>query len=116
MQPVKLMIEVESDLEGIRRFLLTLAPKLESRQPGITATIQHADLRQPMRMPTRKGDTITVLLEPRQEKTAIKVTIQPSAHPRPKWRQALWRWRNRFIARLVLKRLRPAIERAAKQP
>lgn len=115
MQPVKLMIEVTSDLEGIRRFLLGMAPKLESRQPGITAQLQHADLRQPMVMPTRGGDAITVVLEPRGEKTAIKVSIQPSMRPRSKWSQGLWRWRNRWVARLVLKRLRPAIERAAKQ-
>ncbi len=115
MQPVKLMIEVQSDLEGIRRFLLGMAPKLESRQPGITAMLQHADLRQPMVMPTRGGDTITVHLEPRDATTAIKVAIQPSMRPRAKWAQALWRWRNRWVARLVLKRLRPAIERAAKQ-
>lgn len=116
MQPVKLMIEVQSDLEGIRRFLLGMAPKLESRQPGITAQLQHADLHQPMIMPTRGGDTITVQLEPRGERTAVKVNIQPSVRPRSKWSQGLWRWRNRWIARIVLKRLRPAIERAAKQP
>jgi hypothetical protein len=115
MQPVKLMIEVQSDLEGIRRFLLGMAPKLESRQPGITAQLQHADLNHPMVMPTRGGDTITVQLESRGERTAIKVNIQPSMRPRSTWSQGLWRWRNRWVARIVLKRLRPAIERAAKQ-
>lgn len=114
MQPVKLMIEVQSDLEGIRRFLLAMAPKLEPRQPGITAQLQHADLHHPMVIPTRGGDSITVNLEPRGERTAIKVSIQPSKRPRTKWGAGLWRWRNRLVARIVLKRLRPAIERAAK--
>lgn len=115
MQPVKLMIEVQSDLEGIRRFLLGMAPKLEPRQPGITAQLQQADLRHPMVMPTRGGDTITVQLEARGERTAIKVNIQPAARSRSKWAAGFWRWRNRTVGRIVLKRLRPAIERAAKQ-
>jgi hypothetical protein len=114
MQPVKLMIEVQSDLEGIRRFLLGMAPKLEARQPGITAQLQQADLRHPMVMPLRGGDAITVLLDPRGERTAIKVNIQPSMRPRSKWAAGFWHWRNRWLARIVLKRLRPAIERAAK--
>lgn len=115
MQPVKLMIEVQSDLEGIRRFLLGFFSKLESRQPGITAQIQQADLHHPMVLPTR-GTTATVLFEPRGDKTAVKVSIQPTKPLRTKWGSGFWRWRTRLVGRIILKRMRPAIERAAKQP
>ncbi|MBO9539344.1 hypothetical protein J7643_01985 [bacterium] len=111
MNTVKMMIEIPGDLEAVRRLLLKLAPRMESRQPGITAQLTHADLTQPMRMATPKGEVIDVILEPRGEMSAIKVSVQPPMRSVGKVRAAWWRWRTRFFMKWTLKGVRKAIAR-----
>lgn len=109
MDPVRMMIEIPGDLEAVRRFLLRMAPRLEQRQPGVTAQIQQADLTQPLRMAMPKGELLTVTIEPRGERSAIKVSIQPPARPMGKLRAAWWRWWARQMLRWTLKGIRRSI-------
>ncbi len=104
-----MMIEVPGDLEAIRRFLLRMAPRLEQRQPGVTAQIQQADLTQPLRMAMPKGELLTVNLEARGERAAIKVAIQPPTRPMGKLRAAWWRWWARRMLGWILKWIRKSI-------
>lgn len=125
MDPVRMMIEIPGDTEAVRRFLLRLAPRLEARQPGVTAQIQAADLSQPLRMAMPKGEVLTVNIEPRGAHAAIKVAVQPPMRPTgskavPQWlsgaaggmdrvRNAWWRWWARAMLRWALKGIRQAI-------
>lgn len=104
-----MMIEVPGDLEAIRRFLLRLAPRLEQRQPGVTAQIQQADLRQPLRMAMPKGELLTVNLEERGDRSVIKVAIQPPMRPMGKLRAVWWRWWARRMLSWSLKGIRRSI-------
>ncbi|HEY9855858.1 MAG TPA: hypothetical protein V6D05_08995 [Stenomitos sp.] len=104
-----MMIEIPGDLEAVRRFLLRMAPRLEARQPGVTAQIQQADLSQPLRMAMPKGEMLLVNIEPRGERSAIKVAIQPPVRPMGKFRTAWWRWWARQMLKWTLKGVRRAI-------
>lgn len=106
-----MMIEIPGDLEAVRRLLLKFAPRMEARQPGITAQLTHADLTQPMRMATPKGEVISVLLEPRGEASALKVSVQPPTRRFGRLGAGWWRWRTRFIMKWTLKGVRKAIAR-----
>lgn len=111
-----MMIEIPGDLEAVRRFLLRLAPRLEARQPGVTAQIQQADLTQPLRMAMPKGELLTVNIEPRGEKSAIKVAVQPPMRPMGRMRFAWWRWWARNILRWTLKGVRRSIAQEKPSP
>lgn len=108
--------ELETDLAGIRRLLLAMAPKMEARQPGITAQLQYYDFRQPMVMMSPKGDTVTITFEPQGDHTAIKVEVKPPLKPLGKLRARFWHWRTRFVLKLVLKRAKLEVARKNREP
>lgn len=118
MQPVRMKAQVPTDLEGIRRLLLSLAPRMESRQPGITAQLSQADLRQPMQMMVGKnGESVTIHFDPQgAHETAIKVEARPPYKPMGKWRAGFWRWRTRLLIKMTLKRAKLQLERSANAP
>ena len=120
MQPVRMKTEVPTDLEGIRRMLLGMAPSLEPRQPGITSQLEQANLSQPMMMMGKSGETVTIVFEPQASAsaTAIKVEVKPPFKPMGKLRQGFWRWRTRLFVKLALKRAKIAVEKdqAKQQP
>ena len=116
MQPIRMKTEVPTDVEGIRRLLLAMAPRLEARQPGITAQLQQHRFDQPMMMMGRSGETVSVQFEPVGEATAIKVEVKPPFKPVGKLRGGFWRWRTRLMVKFALKRAKLEVERKAKQP
>lgn len=116
MVPVRMKTELPTDLEGIRRMLLAMAPKMEARQPGITAQLQYYDFRAPMVMMSPQGETITIHFEPQGDHTAIKVEVRPSAKPVGNLRARFWRWRTRLVLKLMLKRAKLEVTRKQREP
>jgi hypothetical protein len=110
--------EVPTDLEGIRRMLLAMAPQMEKRQPGITAQLQYYNFQQPMLMMAPSGETVTVSFDPiaGQSQTAIKVEVKPPAKPLGNIRARFWRWRTRWMVKLLLKRAKMEVERKNREP
>lgn len=115
MQPVRMKTEVSTDLEGIRRLLVGMGPQLERHQPGITDQFRQVDMRTPMRMMGRSGETVTVIFEPQGAgtTTAIKVEVVPPMKAIARWRQAFWRWRTRLMVKLALKRAKAQLAKQA---
>lgn len=113
MQPVRMKTEVPTDLEGIRRLLLGIAPQLEPKQPGITGQIQQANLNQPLMMMSPSGESVTILFAPQTDSTAIKVEVKPPYKPTGKLRAWFWRWRTRLFLKFALKRAKLACEKDA---
>lgn len=118
MQPVRMKADVPTDTEGIRKMLLAMAPQLEARQPGITAQLQYYNFSQPMMMMAPSGEAVTVTFEPLagQTQTAIKVEVKPPAKPLGKLRARFWRWRTRWMVKLLLKRAKLEVERKNREP
>lgn len=116
MQPVRMKTELATDLEGIRRLLLAMAPKMEARQPGITAQLQYYNFQQPMVMMSPKGESVTINFEAIGPQTAVKVEVRPSGKPLGKWRAGFWRWRTRLLVKLMLKRAKLEVERKNREP
>ena len=116
MQPVRMKAELATDVEGIRRMLLAMAPKMEARQPGITAQLQYYNFQQPMVMMSPKGESVTINFEPMGDQTAVKVEVRPPGKPLGKWRAGFWRWRTRWLVKLMLKRAKLEVERKNREP
>jgi hypothetical protein len=128
MQPVRMKAEVPTDVEGIRKLLLAMAPQLEARQPGITAQLQYYNFQQPMMMMAPSGEAVTITFEPvaghgsqsdgsrRGTQTAIKVEVKPPAKPLGPLRARFWRWRTRWMVKLLLKRAKLEVERKNREP
>jgi hypothetical protein len=116
MQPVRMKTDVPTDLEGLRRLMLAMAPKMEARQPGITAQLQYYNFQQPMMMMSPKGETVTITFEPLGPQTAIKVEVKPPAKPLGNLRARFWRWRTRLMLKVMLKRAKLEVERKNRAP
>lgn len=103
MKPIRLKVEVSTDLDGIRAMFLRMGPQLEKRQPGITVALQQADLSQPMKVAGKRGEVTTVQFEPEGLVTVIKVEVRPPAGVMGAWRGRWWGWRTRVMVKLALK-------------
>jgi hypothetical protein len=114
IRPLKLMIEVPGDLETLRRVLVRLAGRLESRQPGIIRRIEEADLSLPMKWISPTQMPVRVAAEPGDEKLVIKVDIEAPPRIKTNFRAWFWRWRIRVMTRLLLRSLRIEMEREAR--
>jgi hypothetical protein len=107
--------DVPTDVEGLRRLMLAMAPQLERRQPGITAQLQYYSFREPMVMMAPSGEAVTVNFEPTGPTTAIKVEVRPPAKPKGALMARFWHWRTRWIVKLMLKRAKLEVERQNKR-
>jgi len=107
-------VEVAGDPEVLRRLLLKMAPRMEARQPGITAQLEQADLTMPMRMATRAGEVIAIQVEPHSGSSSIKVSVHPPARPLGRIRGPFWRWRTRLMVTWVLRGVKRAVAKEAK--
>lgn len=104
--------DVATDVEGVRALLLELAPRLEPQQPGITGQIQYMDMSVPVQLMGRGGGLTTVRFEPQEGLTVIKIEVQPPGKPMGRLGAGWWRWRTRFMLKMLLKRAKVGVQRA----
>jgi hypothetical protein len=114
VQPIRLKTQLATDVEGIRRLLLAWAPRLEARQPGLTAQLAAANLKVPLLIAGRKGDSVKVSFTPQGLTTLVFVEAIPPLKPMGPLRGRFWRWRTRALMRWALKQAKRGVEKQVK--